>query len=312
MLFIRKDALERLFLRPWMGGITQGARTAMRIRPWIGAYAIRKQRWRRNKYAQKATWLCLLLFTGTPAFSATCPEANYDDTARIKYIVDGDTLHLKDGRKVRLIGINAPEVTRGDKAAEPFSAEATNTLKKLFSNNRAVSLVYGEEKHDRYDRLLAHVFTADGKNAQSLLLRRGVARAITFPPNTRFAACYLQQERIARCNKTGLWKKIKPLTAKKLKNSDTGFQLVRGKLKDININKKGIWLNLDDKLTVGIRPDNQPLFDIDALYKMLNQKIVVRGWLNKNKKYSTHYIRIRHPSSIQLDSSFACATSQTF
>ncbi len=268
-----------------------------------------------RKGASGRLFLCLCLFTAPLTLSSaawagpTCPKPDYDETARIKYIVDGDTLHLKDGRKIRLIGINAPELAHGNKPAEAFSREATNALKRLFKNSQSVSLVYGEEKHDHYQRLLAHIFTNDGKNAQSLLLRQGYARAITFPPNTRFADCYLQQERLARCNKKGLWQKSKPLDARKLKNSDTGFQLVSGRLKDIKINKKGIWLNLDDKLTVGIRPDNQALFDINTLYKMLKQKIVVRGWLNKNKKYSTHYIRIRHPSSIQLNSDFACEIS---
>lgn len=252
-------------------------------------------------------WLCLWFFTSLPALATpACPTIDYDETTSIRYIVDGDTLHLKDGRKVRLIGINAPEVTHGNRAAEPFAAEASAMLKQIFRSRPSISLVYGKEKHDRYDRLLAHVFTADGKNVQAILLRQGYARAIAFPPNTRFASCYLQQERTARCDKKGLWKKTQPLPAKKLKNSDIGFQLVSGKLKSIKTNKKGIWLNLDDRLTVGVRPDNQSLFDIGALHKMLNQNIVVRGWLNKNKKYSTYYIRVRHPSSIQLAETFAC------
>jgi endonuclease YncB( thermonuclease family) len=262
--------------------------------------------------ARTAMWLCLYcLTTAFPAISgAACPEADYDETSTIKYIVDGDTVHLKDGRKVRLIGINTPEVARGTRAAEPFAAEAKNVLSALFKENKTVSLVYGEEKFDHYDRLLAHVYTAGGKNVQTVLLKQGYARSITFPPNSHYSACYLQQEREARCSKKGLWKKIKPLNAKKLDDTRIGFQLVKGKLVNININKKGIWLNLDNKLTVGIRPDNQPLFDINRLYKMLNQKIVVRGWLNKNKKASAtippYYIRARHPSSLQLADTFAC------
>jgi endonuclease YncB( thermonuclease family) len=264
-----------------------------------------------KKDALRRLFLCLCCFTGLPAVSApACPTTDYDETTEIKYIVDGDTLHIKNGRKVRLIGINTPEAARDNHAAEPFSAEATNALKTLFTNNKSISLVYGKEKFDRYKRLLAHGFTANGENIQAILLAQGYARAITFPPNAQFSACYLQQERKARCNKTGLWKKIKPLAAKKLNDTHIGFQLVTGKLKNININRKGIWLNLDDKLTIGIRPGNQPLFDIDTIYRMLNKKIVVRGWLNKSKKTSAaispYYIRVRHPSSIQLASTFAC------
>lgn len=260
-----------------------------------------------KKGALERLFLCLWFFISLPVLAASaCPTVDYDEISRIKYIVDGDTLHLKDGRKVRLIGINAPETSHGNRAAEPFSREATAMLKQIFRNKPAVSLVYGKEKHDHYGRLLAHIFTADGKNVQSVLLRQGYARAITFPPNTLFASCYLQQERAARCNNKGLWKNNKPLPAKNLNKSHIGFQLVSGRLKSIKTNKKGIWLNLDDRLTVGIRPDNQALFDIETLHKMLHRNIVVRGWLNKNKKYSSYYVRVRHPSSIQSAQTFAC------
>lgn len=258
--------------------------------------------------------VCLCCLSSLPAVSsaardaAVCAATHYDETARIKYIHDGDTLHLKDGRKVRLIGINTPEVASSKKAAEPFAAEAKETLKALFKSNKAISLVYGKEKHDRYERLLAHGFTSDGKNIQAALLTKGHASAITSPPNTQFSACYQQQERTARCNKAGLWKNSRPLTVNKLNDRHIGFQLVRGRLININTNSRGVWLNLDNRLTIGIRPDNQSLFDVRTLNKMLDQEIIVHGWLNKGRKTTptAYYIRIRHPSGIQLASSFAC------
>ncbi|NOQ89999.1 MAG: hypothetical protein GQ549_03535 [Gammaproteobacteria bacterium] len=261
------------------------------------------------------------LLINVPAFADNaCTVAQYDETSQVKYIHDGDTLHLKDGRKVRLIGINTPEVARGKQAAELFSAEAKNTLKALFKDDKSINLVFGKEEKDHYQRTLAHGFTKDGLNIQAALLKQGYAQVITFPPNTKFTACYLEQERIARCSKKGLWKKTRPISAKKLDDTHIGFKFIKGKLKNIYINRKGIWLNLDDKLTVGIRPDNQPLFDIDTIHRMLNQTVVVRGWLNKNnsnknnsksKKHTPatrpYYLRIRHPSAIQVSSSFACS-----
>jgi endonuclease YncB( thermonuclease family) len=235
-----------------------------------------------------------------------CSSQQYDETTRIKYIHDGDTLHLKDGRKVRLIGINTPEVAHGDKAAEPFSYQAKDALKALFSDNKTIHLIYGVDKQDRYKRLLAHAFTGDGENIQATLLKQGFARSVTFPPNTRFSACYMQQERQARCAGAGLWDKTTLLPAKDLSEKDIGFQLVRGKLNKISINNKGIWLILDNRLTVGIRPDQQQLFDIDELYALLDKNVVVRGWLNKSKKQTPYYMRIRHPSAMQQAESFAC------
>ena len=290
MLFTKKDASERLFLCPWMG--------ARPHKTWAQ---------RANKALQTSLFCIAAMSAADPIWAEpACAAAKYDETTRIKYIHDGDTLRLKGGRKVRLIGINAPEATRDNHAAEAFSAEATKSLKALFKNSKSISLIYGEDKYDRYDRLLAHAFTDEGENVQAVLLAQGYARAISFPPNTRFSTCYLQQEHTARCQKTGLWEKAKALTAKKLDDTHIGFQLVTGKLKSINSNKKGIWLNLDDKLTIGIRPDNQSLFDINAIHTMLNHKVVVRGWLNKSKKDAPYYIRIRHPSSLQLASTFTC------
>ncbi len=342
-MLLKKDAFKRLFLRPgigqydamsqgrrcgacpWMGGIAQRARKAVRLCPWMGGMSQgamdggATDSLTKSYRLKKATQICLIFITSltvSPLVSANnaCPAPDYNETSRIKYIHDGDTLHLDDGRKVRLIGINTPEVARGRQAAELFSAEAKNALKTLFEDDKTINLVFGKEEKDHYQRTLAHGFTKSGLNIQASLLNQGYAQVIIFPPNINFTACYLEQERNARCAKKGLWKKTKPIAAKKLDDTHIGFKLVKGKLKNININKKGIWLNLDNKLTIGIRPDNQQLFDIDTIYKMLNQTIVVRGWLNKNsrksKKSSTpsrpYYIRTRHPSAIQLHSKFAC------
>ena len=272
---------------PWMDGIPQGAR--------------------------KAVWLCLLFFSISFVYipqalaDSGCSSEHFDETSKIRYIHDGDTLHLNDGRKIRLIGINTPELARDGKPAEAFAFEARNALKSLFKKDTSIALVYGKDKKDRYGRLLAHAFSTDGQNIQAILLKQGYANVITMPPNTQFVSCYLEMERYARCNKKGLWKTTSILEAKNLDNQHTGFRLIKGKVKNINTNNKGIWLNLDNKLTIGIRPDNQSLFDLKALKNMLNQTIIVRGWLNKSNKSTPFYLRLRHPLSLQLFSAFACS-----
>ncbi len=235
-----------------------------------------------------------------------CSTISYDETTYIKHIHDGDTLTLRDGRKVRLIGINTPELARNDKPAERYSAAAKNTLKSLFKNEKSISLVYGKDNKDSYGRTLAHAFLANGQNVQATLLKQGFANTITLPPNTRFSACYAEMENNARCNNRGIWQHSNILDAKKLNKQHNGFHLIKGRVKDIDINNKGIWLNLDDKLTVGIRSDNRSLFNRNTINDWKNQSITVRGWLNKNhnRKLSSNpfYIRVRHPASIQLSS----------
>jgi endonuclease YncB( thermonuclease family) len=249
----------------------------------------------------------LVYFLASPALAdSACPAEQFDETTSIRYIHDGDTLHLKDGRKVRLIGINTPELARDNKPAEAFAVEAKNALKSLFKHDKSIALVYGKDKKDHYGRLLAHALLSDGQNVQAILLKQGYARVITVPPNTKFVSCYLQMERIARCNKAGLWQNANLLEAKNLSNQHLGFHLIQGKVENININNKGIWLKLDNKLTIGIRPENQSLFDIKAVNGMLNQSIIVRGWLNKSNKSTPYYLRVSHPLSIQLASAFSC------
>ena len=271
---------------PWMDGISQGSRTAVRI--------------------------CLVYFSISFIYipqalaNPDCSTEQFDETSKIRYIHDGDTLKLNDGRKVRLIGINTPELARDGKPAEAFAFEAKNVLKSLFKKDKSITLVYGKDKKDRYGRLLAHVLLADGQNVQEILLQQGYARVIAVPPNTRLTACYLEVERIARCNKAGLWQNSDLPEAAQLENKHIGFHLIQGKVENITTNNKGIWLNLDNKLSIGIRPENQSLFDIKRLNNMLNQTIIVRGWLNKSNKSTPFYLRLRHPLSMQLFSAFSC------
>jgi endonuclease YncB( thermonuclease family) len=240
------------------------------------------------------------------AAGAACSTEHFDEVLQLRYIHDGDTVHLKDGKKIRLIGINTPELARENKSAEPFADEARNALAALFDKDKSIALVYGKDKKDRYGRILAHAFTVDGKNIQALLLSQGYARAITIPPNTEFSSCYLEMERLARCNKKGIWNNTKILDANNLKGRQSGFKLVKGRVTGINSNDKGIWISLDDTLTIGIRSENRSLFDMKTLNNYLNHVVIVRGWLNKRNTPTPYYLRLRHPRSIELFADFSC------
>ena len=252
--------------------------------------------------------LCLSLSPAAIAAVAdtACSSQQFDETATIRYIHDGDTLHLLDGRKVRLIGINTPELARDSKPAEPYAVAATDALKALFKDDKSIALLYGKDRKDHYGRFLAHALLADGQNVQIILLKQGLAQVITIPPNTRFASCYLEVEHQARCDKAGLWQNTNILEAKQLQNSHLGFHLIRGNVENIQINDKGIWLDLDHKLTVGIRPENQALFDKTTIDAMLHQTVIVRGWVNKSDKSTPYYVRIRHPLSLQVADNYNC------
>jgi endonuclease YncB( thermonuclease family) len=251
-------------------------------------------------------FLLSLVLACRPGAQPYCTAESFDEIAMVRYVYDGDTLQLKDGRKVRLIGINTPELAHDDRSAKPFAGEAKKALEQLFTKDKTVALVYGEDKKDRYGRLLAHLFLADGNNVQAVLLRAGVANAINIPPNTSYASCYLEMENSARCNSKGLWKNSLILNAKNLRRQDAGFHMIRGRIDSIHTNRKGIWLDLDGQLTVGIRPDDLERFDIEEINHLINQVVIVRGWVNNSTRSTAFYLRLRHPLSLQPAATLPC------
>lgn len=234
----------------------------------------------------------------------TCPTSHYDESAAVSSVHDGDTVRLEDGRKIRLIGINAPELARSNKPEQAFAADARNQLKQfIISSDKQIRLVYGKERLDRYQRTLAHLFLPDGRNLQATLLRRGLATASAYPPNVAFSNCYQQAEQVAKCKLSGIWSDENYATKESaaLEPDTQGFHIVSGQVERVSESGKGLWLFLQGGLMIGIRTADLPNFDRDELKSLAHQKITVRGWLypkKKAKKGVKFYMRLRHPSAI--------------
>ncbi|HEY9148940.1 MAG TPA: thermonuclease family protein, partial [Gammaproteobacteria bacterium] len=131
------------------------------------------------------------------AHAAACTLDRGGESVAVDYVYDGDTLRLEDGRKVRFIGINTPEIKRDGSPSEPFSRAARKRVVALTGGD-AMVLRLDQERHDRYGRLLAHPYLADGRSLSKLLLQEGLAAAVVVPPNLWHSDCYLQQEQAAR------------------------------------------------------------------------------------------------------------------
>ncbi len=269
----------------------------------------------RKKGAYWRLFLCFVYIFPVSAHTETaCPAWQLDETARVEYVHDGDTVHLEDGRKVRLIGINAPELARDDMPGEAFAPEARDALKAaIASHHNRVGLVYGADRHDRYKRTLAHLFTPDGDNLQARLLLQGVVTAIAYPPNLAYSECYARMEKTARCRGAGIWSDPRKAITKAadLDAKSTGFQLVTGKVEHISQTEKGIWIFMSE-LMLGIRSEDLANFDQPELLSLRGEQLTVRGWLNpgnpdktKNKflkgRTTRYYMRIRHPSAIEIN-----------
>jgi len=143
---------------------------------------------------------------------------NYADIT-VSRVIDGDTLKLESGERVRLIGIDTPEMHESDKlyrdsqrtgqdvrTIQALGRRAYEVTKKLVEGKR-VSLEFDVEKYDKYGRLLAYVYlNKDGTFVNAEIIKQGYASLMTIPPNVKYADLFSKLYQEARKNKRGLWK----------------------------------------------------------------------------------------------------------
>ena len=133
---------------------------------------------------------------------AQTPDLTYATLeARCTRIVDGDTIELRGGETVRLLGIDTPEL------GEPYADEAKWYLYDLVAH-KTLLLEFDQQLRDVYNRLLAHVYveTEDGwvlVNAE--LVRAGLARLLFIPPNARYYSYFETAFEEALLQRRGLW-----------------------------------------------------------------------------------------------------------
>jgi micrococcal nuclease len=144
--------------------------------------------------------------TAAPTTTSTAPAQPPGDMVIVTRIIDGDTLEVSGGERVRLIGIDTPETKHPNQPVECFGAQATEHATALLGPGTDVRLVYDVERTDRYGRTLAYIYrVADGLFVNLEMVREGFAATATYPPNVAHAEAFLAAEREARSNNRGLW-----------------------------------------------------------------------------------------------------------
>ena len=121
-------------------------------------------------------------------------------------VVDGDTVVLAGGAKVRVLGIDAPEMERDGRPADFLAHKAKAALAQL-TQGQKVRLEYDQLRYDHYGRLLAYPFLADGTNVSAELVRQGLARVYLIPPNVRYQDTLIAAQREALEARRGIWLK---------------------------------------------------------------------------------------------------------
>jgi micrococcal nuclease len=125
---------------------------------------------------------------------------------RVERVVDGDTLLLEGGTRIRLLGVNTPETKHPDRPPEPFGFEAA-AFTRRHTEGRYVKLRFDRERRDRYHRVLAYVYLDDWFLNEELI-RAGYSRAETrFPYSGTMKNRFRQAEEQARTERRGRWAK---------------------------------------------------------------------------------------------------------
>ena len=178
----------------------------MRISDWFTPRrAIR--RYRRQLSVWFVVGLLLVAVCLRLTSETTSPRVSVFDSREpvlVKRVVDGDTLLLADGTRVRLIGVNTPETKHPNRPVEPLGVEAAEFVKRHVEG-RKVTLRFDRERRDRYRRILAYVYL-DGWFLNEELILAGYSRAETrFPYSTRMKKRFRAAEASARAARRGLW-----------------------------------------------------------------------------------------------------------
>ena len=220
-------------------------------------------------------------------------------SARVAAVVDGDTLRLEGGDRVRMIGLNAPELSRDGRPAQPLANEARGELVSLIGPGKRVLLQAGRDSRDRYGRRLAHAFDLQGNNLKAQLLSRGMAFHVAVAPNFSYLECLREVETVEREQGLGVWAEpafsSRPVAG--LDSSDRGFARVWGRVTRVSFKDNGWWVQLDGRLGLQIKREAQDLFRRGELSQLEGREIEARGWLVPMKG-DWWLMNIGHPSML--------------
>ncbi|MGI9213336.1 MAG: thermonuclease family protein [Methylococcaceae bacterium] len=221
------------------------------------------------------------------------PERFY----RVKRVYDGDTVQLDNGDKVRLLGINTPEIGSPRKSAEPGGDEARTWLQQRL-NGQIIRLEPDVEQRDHYGRLLAYVYTDQGEHINLSLVQQGLAHVDIYPPNVRYAAALMEAERQAEKARLGLWKRPEYAVRELNQTGESfahGWQRLLGRVERIEDTRAYRTLILAGGFQARIARANQGAFP--NLNTYLGQRVELRGWIYRYRDKPA--LLLKHPSAIR-------------
>lgn len=213
----------------------------------------------------------------------------------VRFVYDGDTIRLDNGDRVRLLGINTPEVERRDKPGEPGGEAAKLWLAKRLEDTR-VRLQADVQGKDRYGRSLAHCFTESGEHLNLSLVEQGLAAVNIHPPNLAFADVLVAAQQRARKTRLGIWGNpaYTPVPIEDLAGRSRGWRRLYGTPVRVRRGRKFHRLIFSEHVDVRIPLANLSLFE--DLRRYIGKPLEIMGWPSRRKK--RYSILVRHPSAM--------------
>ncbi|MCA9073598.1 MAG: thermonuclease family protein [Planctomycetaceae bacterium] len=158
-----------------------------------------------------ASWLIAAVVFGLLAFRLLNSETKSlegvfaESFVGVERVIDGDTILVESGQRVRLIGVDTPETKHPDRPVEQLGKEAFHFTQSLVGDG-PVRLEFDRERRDPYRRLLAYVYLPDERLLNEQLILAGYSEAETnFPFRSDMKRRFQQAETVAREAKRGLW-----------------------------------------------------------------------------------------------------------
>ena len=134
------------------------------------------------------------------------------EEAEVAHVVDGDTIELTTGEKVRYVGVDTPETKHPNKPVQCFGREAAARNKELVEGKK-ILMEKDVSNTDRYDRLLRYIYlpnpeaSGEALFVNEYLVEQGYAHVLTYPPDIKYDKMLLDAEKKAREEQNGLWSK---------------------------------------------------------------------------------------------------------
>ncbi len=257
------------------------------------------------RFNRRALLASALFVFWLPLVLAKSPAGTPTEVVQVHHALDGDSLLLADGRQVRLIGVNTPEIhPSADKtkrvAPQPLAREAARFTGTRVDGQR-VTLHFERERTDRHRRLLAHVTLSDGSNLEEALLREGLGWLVAIPPNVTELPRLQAAEDEARLAKRGVWarEEYRPVAAERLTTKDAGFLFVTGTVRKLRQSSYAYYFELTPRTSLSVPREEWNRY-FAGLYAspqlLMGRKLVARGWASARE--GKLRVRVAHPTML--------------